>query len=1077
MGADFSRVRANPLLDYAGVELQQGRVLLDADFNELNAILDRRLRALASDTLGRATVSSTTPDAFKISLAGTALQIGKGRLYVDGLLAENHGAVSADPAKRMFDDLLAELQYTDKIDYTAQPYLPNPPVLPTAGRHLVYLDVWDREVTSLEQPSLVETAVGVDTTSRLQTVWQVRVLANDVGSTVTCATPDADVPGWGGIIAPSAGRLTTGTFDVAVVDDPCELPPTGGYRGLENQLYRVEIHDPGQPGGSATIKWSRENLSVGSDVASMISATELELQTLGRDDVLRFNTGDWVEITDDVREFAQAPGEIRRITVDDATRRIQFTPALPASMLPASFPDSNFPISRHTRVRRWDQQGLVFRTDTSGTPVQVQDLDASGSTGVIAMPAANIALLLENGVTVQFSSAGAAGFQAGDYWVFAARTADASVEILDAAPPRGIHHHFARLGIWDVAAGAVTDCRHPWPPQVEGHDCGCTACVTAESHQSGQFTIQDAVNQLSATGGTVCLGPGQYALQDAVRLLNSRSLRIRGQGPATTLVSPAGVFNLQSCIAVAIENLAIVSLGQQAAITVRTAIGLSLRQLVIAVFGNTDFHGSAIALQGIVAGAEIRDNAIFAQFGIMANDPVAAPPMTGDPAVASFLLTAALAIESNVLWCDRQAITFAGTTLHVMSTHISKNEIAGCRERAVAALGLGAAGSSTVIGRNSFNITGSGIAASVDGLWIEANKLTCNPAAAARAATVGIALATGLDKSGPDQCQILGNQLSGFGTGIAIGAPASDLIVKLNILDDCGNGIVSTDNANAGSVSIENNHLRNIGPAAGDASTAMITAIGVARAQTATIAGNTIRIVGGASQQSSLRAGILAVGVARVRVLGNEITDIAPQGDFLGSAAAIMLRAPYSEFEVTNNQVQRDSGAAIQQATNGEWFALAAADIDPQNLTSRAGTVTTVSVDSTHVLVLGAGRAYVAALVSTLTAAGAQGVEPARGSVIANVFNARGNTPAVQISAAGECLFNDNRVDAHLNLKAAVMLTTSTAIVNANRVRGGEVSIQITGTKSAAVLGNITTGIIGIPGALPAPWDALNLRA
>ena len=67
MATDFSRVRLNPLLDYAGVELKQGGVLLDADANELVAIVDRRLRALASDVLGRATVSATTPDAFKLA--------------------------------------------------------------------------------------------------------------------------------------------------------------------------------------------------------------------------------------------------------------------------------------------------------------------------------------------------------------------------------------------------------------------------------------------------------------------------------------------------------------------------------------------------------------------------------------------------------------------------------------------------------------------------------------------------------------------------------------------------------------------------------------------------------------------------------------------------------------------------------------------------------------------------------------------------------------------------------------------------------------------------------------------------
>ena len=345
MGADVSTSAAQPAARLRGRGAPAGRLLLDADVNEFVAILDRRLRALASDVLGRATVSSTTPDAFRITRRRrTALQIGRGRLYVDGLLAENHGAVSTIRPSALFDPLLAEPRFADPIAYAAQPYLPSPPALPTAGRHLVYLDVWQREVTHLEQPDLVESAVGVDTTSRMQTVWQVRVLAEDAGTGTTCATPDADIPGWLDLIAPSTGRLTTGTFDVAPVDDPCELPPTGGYRGLENQLYRVEIHDAGQPGGTATFKWSRENASVGSRVASMVSATELELETLGRDDVLRFKTGDWVEILDDVREFSQArrrdapasPSTTRRAASRSRRR-------CPPTMLPGDFPEQRLP--------------------------------------------------------------------------------------------------------------------------------------------------------------------------------------------------------------------------------------------------------------------------------------------------------------------------------------------------------------------------------------------------------------------------------------------------------------------------------------------------------------------------------------------------------------------------------------------------------------------------------------------------------------------------------------------------------------------------------------------------------------
>jgi hypothetical protein len=50
------------------------------------------------------------------------------------------------------------------------------------------------------------------------------------------------------------------------------------------------------------------------------------------------------------------------------------------------------------------------------------------------------------------------------------------------------------------------------PPSFggEGESCDCTICVTAEQHNGGTFTIQQAVNQLLKTGGTVCLGPGIF---------------------------------------------------------------------------------------------------------------------------------------------------------------------------------------------------------------------------------------------------------------------------------------------------------------------------------------------------------------------------------------------------------------------------------------------------------------------------------------------------------------------------------------------------------------------------------------
>src|SRR6266487_2013462 len=302
MSGDYSRNTFDPERDFSGVLMQQGRVQLDADWNELIAIVDRRFRAETIDIIGRGTVPKETPHGFEIEIANNTLTIGCGRIYVDGLLAEHHGAPPP-----IFDPVLAEVRGSDPdtkppepnaqpLLYHKQPYFPKvdtnadlPKELqaPTdGGPYLVYLDVWQREVTYLEVPDIIEKAVGVDTTTRLQTVWQVRVLAN-VGANVACDTP---IQAWNDLIAPSDGRLSTDAVGVASVDDPCVIPPSGGYRGLENRLYRVEIHDGGAV-GKGTFKWSRDNACVGTSVTAITSLDKLTVERVGRDNTLRFSVG------------------------------------------------------------------------------------------------------------------------------------------------------------------------------------------------------------------------------------------------------------------------------------------------------------------------------------------------------------------------------------------------------------------------------------------------------------------------------------------------------------------------------------------------------------------------------------------------------------------------------------------------------------------------------------------------------------------------------------------------------------------------------------------------------------------
>src|SRR5512137_2729045 len=103
MSGDYSRKTFDPLRDFAAVLQQQGHPALDADWNEYAAILERRIRASTVDTMGRAVVPRETPLGFQIAAsAGPSLTIGRGRMYVDGLVAENHGAATA-AKPRVFD--------------------------------------------------------------------------------------------------------------------------------------------------------------------------------------------------------------------------------------------------------------------------------------------------------------------------------------------------------------------------------------------------------------------------------------------------------------------------------------------------------------------------------------------------------------------------------------------------------------------------------------------------------------------------------------------------------------------------------------------------------------------------------------------------------------------------------------------------------------------------------------------------------------------------------------------------------------------------------------------------------------
>jgi len=451
MPGDYSRRIFRKNKHYSGVLMQQGRVQLDADWNEQLDLQLYRTETESIDVIGRCGVPRKN-GGFLIGSGpgGQDLTISAGRIYVDGLLCELEGPST----------------------YITQPYLPNPELTsvttspPTSppgpnrrlnlpnGKYVVYLDAWQQERTALDDQLIREVALGgPDTTTRIQNIWQVKLLpvnvANAPGSPplneFTCKTP---FPEFQQITAPSTGTLNAQTAPPKPEEDPCLLPPTSGYSGLENQLYRVEIQNGGTltaGGGPVTFKWSRDNASVETSVVSIANDVATVKDT-GKDELLSFANNEWVEIVDEESTLKAKPRALVQIdSVDPATHEITFKTSLSsfANLIPG------------LKLRRWDQSKSAAQNGLQAT--------------------ANTWLDIESGVQVRFS---AGTYHAGDYWLIPARTITREIEWPpfkipntqpQPQPPRGVRHHFCRLALLEVNNGVLTlkDCRNTFPPLTE----------------------------------------------------------------------------------------------------------------------------------------------------------------------------------------------------------------------------------------------------------------------------------------------------------------------------------------------------------------------------------------------------------------------------------------------------------------------------------------------------------------------------------------------------------------------------------------------------------------------------------
>jgi Family of unknown function (DUF6519)/Chaperone of endosialidase len=489
MKGDFTRFTFEPRKRYTSVLMQQGRLQLDADWNEQMSIQNYLQQRQAQDMIGESAGTPATEAGFQIlptplpsapsnpptlqnGQNGEDLVIQFGRFYINGILCdfpvtstfqampltgnsnrarlfftamdgqrfqagewlelqpkgEFFKITAVDKEQRLltFDRNLPEnstLEFRRITTYQTQIDYPAPK--PIAGDYLVYLDVWQRHITAIDDPELREVALNVpDTTTRIKTLWQAKLLP--------IAAPPADnamesvekLPEWTDLIRSRQVELIAST-DLQP-DKPGISNNQGNYLGVENRLYRVEIHESGLL-GKASFKWSRDNGSTVSAIAS-INGNVIKLKNTIQEAYKLFKQSPedqpWVEILTEEQELSNQPGVLVQIIATKPPNQLIFETS---QIRGGTLPQSN---GQPLKVRRWDHtQDAVLMTSDQW-------------------------IFLEDGIKIKFQTPDRdqTRYETGDYWLIPARNIDRSIQwkqddqgVFLPQPPAGIQHQYGFL--------------------------------------------------------------------------------------------------------------------------------------------------------------------------------------------------------------------------------------------------------------------------------------------------------------------------------------------------------------------------------------------------------------------------------------------------------------------------------------------------------------------------------------------------------------------------------------------------------------------------------------------------------
>ena len=526
MTSDRARITYDPSRHYHGVIAQQGRVSLEADWNEAQAIAGAQLEERTLDLVGPAGSPDRGYQITPVKDGGGAtgdLIITPGTLYVGG--------------QRLTQP--EEARYGDQREWADHEgdRLWRAPAVPDQPHELLYLLAREQEVSAVEDPALRDVALGgPDTAHRLRTLQHVIRYP-------TRAQNWEDA--WGQLIEeewiPNGFRAR---HDTRRLEPAARLQVTahpsdgsgqpadqGGYLGPNNQLIRVQIAAL-DGDGVPVLVWGYDNASFLYRLSSSVVSpahTTLQLASPPVDDYHQPREHQAVEVLRSAASLtsgdyiASAVGVVARVTTayDPDSREVVVGTELP----PEYRKDAGAAPPLYLRV--WEGE---FRCE----PGEEHELGGTG-------------------IRVRLTEPGddhADKYPVGAYWMIAVRPGVGPgalgvvypQRILDQPePPDGPRQWLTPIAFvrWHPRAPETEDCVPRFGGLVRDGRAGGSCTLRIRPHDvGGGWGLQDAINEHTSRDrpAAICLEPGTYALPRPLRIGPEHGrLTIRAAGPGVVL--------------------------------------------------------------------------------------------------------------------------------------------------------------------------------------------------------------------------------------------------------------------------------------------------------------------------------------------------------------------------------------------------------------------------------------------------------------------------------------------------------------------------------------------------------------